>query len=975
MRAFTPILGTQRKGQITHQSSRLSSASYCRDSAADTDSKVLEFGLGGARVVISDQLFRAYLMCRTKAYQLFFADPGRIRSLDSICEWQMQINDDYCRGYVKSFVSDNPNACFNAATTNSELKTRDYQWLVGSKISIGDLVSNIPLLENLSYRSIRASSRGLIPIRIFSSEKVHNDQKQLLAFDALVLGNATGHFPTVGKIVHGRQQTVSRVKLPNLICKAEFLIGEIHAMFEMKTPPSFGLIKHCHECEFESQCMDRARKDDNISLLRMIPPKEITNLRNKGIFTVTQLSYTFRPRRRKAKGDVKQVGKYKYALKALAIRERTTYIVGTPDYALDGTPIYLDVEGIPEQSLYYLIGVRVVSGDSVLKWSFWANDKNEEEQIWREFLNLMSSLENPVLLHYGSFETKFLKIMQTRHGSSLDTGFSISHLADNAINVLSLVYTHIYFPTYTNGLKDIARHLGFRWSTNNPSGAKSLLLRHKWKHTNDESIKRELVSYNQDDCEALEYVVKAITTMVPKEGDTANVDLPPMAIHIDSLKKASRPFSYYKKEFAFPELAHITKCSYWDYQRDRIYVRTNKRIKAIAKRNIAGKATRVVPINKVISPTRLSQCPNCGSTRFFMSGRHGRTTYDLRFTSGGIKRWVIKKIVDHHKCKECGSTFVSDNALTPRYRYGSQLLAYVIYSLIELHIAQFQLVKIIRKLFELPLSQQTIGNMKHRAAEYYNETFQEIRSTLIHGELIHADETHVSVEGQDSYVWVFTSMEEVVYLWSDTREAKTATELLSDFTGVLVSDFYTAYDSIECPQQKCLIHLIRDLNDAVFKEPFNLEMKTIVHEFAKLMRKIIVTVDQFGLKKYFLKKHIADVERFFKTVMVRRYETASTRKLQTRFRKNRNKLFTFLEFDNVPWNNNNAEHAVKAFARGIRDRIGGRTSQHGIADYLVLLSIYQTCEYRGIDFLKFLRSGETRLSNYQKKLGRQPVSD
>lgn len=925
-------------------------------------------------MVVSDQVFDAYLKCKIKAYQLFFADPGRVRSPDSLSEWQRQVNDDYCREYVKHLVSENPNVCLNGATTNSELKTRDYQWFVGPEISTGDLVSNIPLLENLSCKSVRAKGNGCIPIRIFSSEKVHKDQKQLLAFDALVLGKATGHFPTAGKIVHGRQQIVTRVKLPNLICRAEVLVGEVHAMFEKKTPPSFGLIKHCHECEFESECRDRACREDDISLLGVIPPKEISKLRNKGIFTVTQLSYTFRPRRRKAMGGVKKGGKYQYALKALAIRERTTYIVGSPALALDGTPIYLDVEGIPEQSFYYLIGVRVVSADSFFKWSFWANDKNEEEKIWREFLNLMSSFDNPILFHYGSFETTFLKVMQARHGNTLDDGFSISRLAANAINVLSLVYTHIYFPTYTNGLKDIASHLGFRWAMNNPSGVRSLLLRHKWELTNEESIKHELVSYNQDDCEALEYVVKAIVAVAPKDGASTNVDLPPKAVQVESLIKSSWPFSYGKKEFAFPELAHITKCAYWDYQRDRIYVRTNKRIKAIAKKS-ARKAKLIVPINKVISPTRLSQCPNCGSTRFFMNGRHERTIYDLRFTSGGMKRWVIKQVVDHHKCGDCGSTFVSDGALTQRYRYGSQLSAYVIYSLIELHIAQFQLAKIIRKLFELPLPQTTIGKIKHRAAAVYNETIQEIRSNLMHGELIHADETHVSVEGQDSYVWVFTSMEEVVYIWSETREAITPTEFLSDFKGVLISDFYTVYDSIECPQQKCLVHLIRDLNDAVLKEPFNLEVKAFAHEFAKLMRKILVTVDQFGLKKYFLKKHVAEVKRFFETMMVCRYETASARKLQKRFKKNRDKLFTFLEFDNIPWNNNNAEHVIKAFGRGIREQIDGRTNRYGLADYLVLLSISQTCEYRGIDFLKFLRSGETRLSNYPKKLGRQPASE
>lgn len=174
-----------------------------------------------------------------------------------------------------------------------------------------------------------------------------------------------------------------------------------------------------------------------------------------------------------------------------------------------------------------------------------------------------------------------------------------------------------------------------------------------------------------------------------------------------------------------------------------------------------------MPINKTVSPTRLSRCLNCGSPRIFLNGRYLRVIYDLRFSAGGIKRWVSKNIVDHYKCEECGLSSVSDHFGIGKHRYGQQLLAYVVHSLIELYISQFQLAKIVRRIFGIPITQESIGHMKRRAVELYAETVQEIRSTLLQGKLIHADETHVSVCGKDSYVWVFTSMEEVIYLWSE----------------------------------------------------------------------------------------------------------------------------------------------------------------------------------------------------------------
>jgi len=72
---------------------------------------------------------------------------------------------------------------------------------------------------------------------------------------------------------------------------------------------------------------------------------------------------------------------------------------------------------------------------------------------------------------------------------------------------------------------------------------------------------------------------------------------------------------------------------------------------------------------------------------------------------------------------------------------------------------------------------------------------------------------------------------------------------------------------------------------------------------------------------------------------------------------NREVLFTFLDHDDIPWNNNNAEHAVKAFAL-LRRNFDGRSTEKGIKEYLILLSVCQTCKYMGVDFLDFLRSGE-----------------
>ena len=66
-------------------------------------------------------------------------------------------------------------------------------------------------------------------------------------------------------------------------------------------------------------------------------------------------------------------------------------------------------------------------------------------------------------------------------------------------------------------------------------------------------------------------------------------------------------------------------------------------------------------------------------------------------------------------------------------------------------------------------------------------------------------------------MWVFANSEDVFYLYRPDRKADFLTEFLADFNGVLVTDFYSGYDSLDCAKQKCLVHFLRDLNDLIIQ--------------------------------------------------------------------------------------------------------------------------------------------------------------
>ena len=156
---------------------------------------------------------------------------------------------------------------------------------------------------------------------------------------------------------------------------------------------------------------------------------------------------------------------------------------------------------------------------------------------------------------------------------------------------------------------------------------------------------------------------------------------------------------------------------------------------------------------------------------------------------------------------------------------------------------------------------------------------------------------------------------------------------------------------------------MRDLNDEVLNRPFDEELKRMVTGFAGILKLMVETVDRYGLKKHFLRKHLKSVARFYRQIERADVQSEAAARCKKRFEKNRDRLFTFLEHDGVPWNNNNAEHAIKAFA-ALRDVMSGSSTQRGVDDYLVLLSVCQTCKYMGVDFSGFPpfgRAGHSRL--------------
>jgi predicted RecB family nuclease len=897
---------------------------------------------------IAQETFDAFLKCSMKSYLNF---NGIVGLPSEFSQTRGHLEETYkqaCREHLCSVLRDRQ--WYAGTPDRQSLENLRYSLIFDYVVSLPRIHAQLHALEEIRVLR-RGADRAYIPIRFVPREKLTTYDKLLLAFDAFAFSQVSGKTPHVGGIIHGCDYATLTVRLEPLIQKVQLVLGSITNQ-QVKGPPPLILNKHCAECEFRSRCRQIAIQKDDLSLLPTLSEKGRKKQNEKGIFTVIQLSYTFRCPRRSA--DV--LPRHQPALKALAIRKNQIHILGSPTICLSGTPVYIDVEGDPDRDFYYLVGLRISSGSSSAHYSYWANTPADERAMWADCLHKVTEIANPRLIHYGAYETQFLRRMRSRY-QDIASASLLDELISSAQNLLSIIYAQVYFPTYSNGLKDVANYLGFRWSDDAPSGLTALAWRSRWESTHEANLKEKLLTYNSEDCVAAEKVAAAVAA-VCRPVSTGGTN--PLAINADSLKR-EYPQRFGEVEFVFPEFKQINKAAYWDYQRNKVYVRSIPRVKGQRRTLTHQSSLTEIPVNKAVAveEQRPDSCPRCNSTLIYRYGKLSQTVYDLKLSPAGVKRWTTRFSFSRFICWHCKATL---QLYRRKDKYGVSLRAYLLYQIIELQIPQNTVAQSIKQLFNLPLSRGSINRLKATEANRFEEAYKSILQRVVAGKLVHADETKVEIEEHGGYVWVFTNLEDVAFVYSETREGTTPQRVLSNFTGVLVSDFYAAYDSIQCAQQKCLIHLMRDINEDLVKQPFNEEMKELGRDFANMVKPMIDTVDHFGLKACHLRKHKQSVNRFFAALSRRDYQTEVAAGYKKRFERNCGKLFTFLDHDGVPWNNNNAEHAIKAFAR-LRRSIGGKSSAKGIRDYLVLLSISETCKSKGVNFLRFVQFGHAEVDS------------
>ncbi len=222
------------------------------------------------------------------------------------------------------------------------------------------------------------------PHLVVGTYSIAKEQRIRLAFAGFVIGEMRRYRPKAGFVVPISKKP-HRIRIEPLYPTIQKTITDLQKLIELEPsdPPSLTLNKHCSICLFRHYCLREAEETGNLSLLDHMTPKLIKKYQAKGIFTITQLSYIFRPRRR-GKRQQQASAIFNVELQALALRTGKIYLDKSPSISETPVEIFLDIEGVPDENFHCLIGLLIVDHDKLTEYSLWANCWEDEKSIFEE---------------------------------------------------------------------------------------------------------------------------------------------------------------------------------------------------------------------------------------------------------------------------------------------------------------------------------------------------------------------------------------------------------------------------------------------------------------------------------------------------------------------------------------------------------------------------------------------------------------
>lgn len=366
--------------------------------------------------------------------------------------------------------------------------------------------------------------------------------------------------------------------------------------------------------------------------------------------------------------------------------------------------------------------------------------------------------------------------------------------------------------------------------------------------------------------------------------------------------------------------------------------------KATRKRRVHGFGrVRMTPTQQV--EHALEMCPDCGSQ---LSGGwiyRRREVIEVPVVAVQVTEHLVMARVCPTCERRCVPKLSLGGLVVGKQRLGVNLVS-LITTLREVGRLPLRTIQwYLKTAHQLHLSVGGIVQVIHGVARKAQPAVEQIVERIRASPMVQADETGWREDGANGYVWSFSTPNEQYFLRRG-RDKGVVDEVLDDsFSGVLVSDFYAAYNHYPGLKQRCWAHLLRDIHELKVIYPEDRKLAQWAESVHKLYKEAKAGVypnqkQRRQAQKRLEQKLVACCHPFV--------DDPVQGKLCRRIERFINELFVFVAVPGVPSENNAAERSLRHLVTS-RKISGGTRSGQGTNSKMALSSLFGTWRTRGLN--------------------------
>lgn len=292
----------------------------------------------------------------------------------------------------------------------------------------------------------------------------------------------------------------------------------------------------------------------------------------------------------------------------------------------------------------------------------------------------------------------------------------------------------------------------------------------------------------------------------------------------------------------------------------------------------------------------------------------------------------------------------------PHGQLGLNTLATAMLLKVEHRLPFRQVTQVFANLPQLSVCPGAIARQVQRVADWFGDDYDKLTVALRGAPYVHADETGWRTDGKNVNLWAVTSPDYTLYHIDKSRGGKVIQELLGKaFGGTLVSDFYSAYSTMDCKKQKCLVHLLREFNETAEACPA-FAAGSFFSRSKRLVKQMLLLKGQWETLS--AEKYVARVERIEAQVGELAHADngeANAKRLAKRMLRHQKELTAFLWEKDLDGTNNAAERALRP-AVVARKISGGSRSEAGADAWATVASLIRTASQQGKNLFESVKS-------------------